>query len=122
MNVVGSNIRKIRKEKGYSLRGLGKKINVAHSHLSRIETGEKNPNLELLKTLSLVFDVSISSLVGEEYSKDEKKFMDDVKRNPVTIKDLAEKYNIIVGDRPATEDEINEAVKYILAKRIMDES
>ncbi|WCK57227.1 helix-turn-helix transcriptional regulator (plasmid) [Aneurinibacillus sp. Ricciae_BoGa-3] len=66
MNTIGEKIKNLRIEKGYSLRKLGEKINVDHSHLSRIENGLKTPNLELLDTLSKVFDVDIADFFQEK--------------------------------------------------------
>lgn len=65
MEDIGPRIKKLREKHGYSLRGLGERINMTHSHLSRIEKGEKIPNIELLETLANVFDVPISYFFGE---------------------------------------------------------
>lgn len=66
MDKIGQRIKKMRQEKGLSLRELGEKINIAFSHLSRIENDKKTPNIELLETLSDLFDVPMSYFFGEE--------------------------------------------------------
>lgn len=108
----------IRKQRGLSLRELGKRLNIAHSHLSMIENGKKKPNLELLNSLAKVYDIKISQLIGEEYSQEEQSFMNDTPQ--LTPEELTTKYELVVGDRPATKEEIEEAIKYILIKRQME--
>lgn len=120
MNSIGQRIKKLRNEKGYSLRELGKRLNIAHSHLSMIENGKKKPNLELLGSIAKVYGVSVAFLVGEDYTKEEKEFMEDAQQLTLTADDLIDKYELVVGDRPATKEEIEEAIKYILIKREMN--
>lgn len=118
MEHIGKKMQQLRKQKGLSLRELGSRLNIAHSHLSMIENGKKKPNLELLGAIAQIYDVSVSYLVGEEYSKEEKSFIADTPQ--LSLDDLLNKYKIVVGDREATKEEIQEAIKYILIKRQMD--
>lgn len=119
MERIGQRLRYLREQRGLSLRELGKRLNIAHSHLSGIETGKKKPNLELLNALARVFDVKMSEILGE-YTEDEQDFMDEAPQ--LTLTELMNKYDIVVGDRPATQNEIEEAIKYILIKRQMESS
>ncbi len=65
MDSLGEKIESLRKEKGYSLRELGKICNLSHSYISDIEKGRTNPSLETLVILAKNLNTSISYLVGE---------------------------------------------------------
>lgn len=65
MDSLGDKIESLRKEKGYSLRELGKICNLSHSYISDIEKGRTNPSLETLMILAKNLNTSISYLVGE---------------------------------------------------------
>jgi transcriptional regulator with XRE-family HTH domain len=45
---VGANIRRVRKEKGFSQEGLALKAKIDRSYMGRIERGEVNLTLEVL--------------------------------------------------------------------------
>lgn len=55
---------KLRTEKGLSQEELAEKAMVTRQAVSRWETGETTPNIETLKLLSKLFDVSINTLLG----------------------------------------------------------
>ena len=57
-------IRRLRTEKGLSQDELAEKVFVTRQAVSRWENGETTPNVETLKLLSNVFDVSINTLLG----------------------------------------------------------
>ena len=58
------NLVSIRKIHGYSQDELAEKVFVTRQAVSRWENGETTPNVETLKLLSKVFDVSINTLLG----------------------------------------------------------
>lgn len=62
-NKLGQRIRKLRKERGLSQIELGKSLNVSSNNVSLWERGDVLPSLEMAWRFSLVFDVSIDSLV-----------------------------------------------------------
>ena len=55
---------KLRTERGMSQEELAEKIYVTRQAVSRWENGETVPNVETLKLLSKLFDVSINTLLG----------------------------------------------------------
>ena len=57
-------IYKLRTEKGLSQEELATKVFVTRQAVSRWETGETIPNVDTLKLLSKLFDVSINTLLG----------------------------------------------------------
>ena len=54
----------MRTQKGLSQDELAEKVFVTRQAVSRWENGETTPNVETLKLLSRVFDVSINTLLG----------------------------------------------------------
>lgn len=57
-------IRELRTKSGLSQEELAEKVYVSRQAVSRWENGETVPNTETLKLLSMVFDVSINTLLG----------------------------------------------------------
>lgn len=62
---IGLKLKKLREQKGLSLREAAKRIGVDHSYIHKIEGG-KMPSLEKLKKLCDLYDFPIQSLFGEE--------------------------------------------------------
>lgn len=54
----------LRKERGWSQDELAERLFVTRQAVSRWETGETVPNVDTLKRLSALFDVSINTLLG----------------------------------------------------------
>ena len=63
--IVGSNIHKLRKERGLSQKDLAEKLNVIDKTISRWECGYGLPDVNLLPEIAKIFDVSIEELIGE---------------------------------------------------------
>ena len=61
---VKNKILELRTKKGISQEELAEKVFVTRQAVSRWETGETVPNIETLKLLSKLFDVSINTLLG----------------------------------------------------------
>ena len=55
---------RLRTKNGLSQDALAEKVFVTRQAVSRWETGETTPNVETLKLLSRLFDVSINTLLG----------------------------------------------------------
>ncbi len=61
---IGERILKLRKEKNISQEELGFKINVSRQTISKWENNESSPDLNNLKSLAKLFDVSTDYLVN----------------------------------------------------------
>ena len=61
--MLQDNIKIIRKNKGYSQEELASKLHVTRQTISKWETGQSDPDANLLKQLSVIFDVSVSELM-----------------------------------------------------------
>jgi transcriptional regulator with XRE-family HTH domain len=61
---VSDRLRAVRDERGLTLAEVSATTGVSTSTLSRLETGQRRPTLELLLALALAYDVPLSDLVG----------------------------------------------------------
>jgi len=61
--VIGSQLRNARKEQGATLRDISTKANVALGYLSEIERGQKEPSSELLSSICVALEISVSTLM-----------------------------------------------------------
>ena len=57
-------LKRLRVEKQMTQDEMAEKLFVTRQAVSRWETGETTPNVEMLKQLSILFDVSINTLLG----------------------------------------------------------
>ncbi|GAA1914679.1 XRE family transcriptional regulator [Streptomyces durmitorensis] len=61
---VGPRLRRIRKERGATLAGLAAATGISVSTLSRLESGNRKPSLELLLPIARAHQVPLDELVG----------------------------------------------------------
>lgn len=70
--MIGERIKKLRKEKGYSLTLLAEEARVSKSYLSYLERNIKsNPSLQFLSKIATTLDSSIEYLLNQEESVEE---------------------------------------------------
>jgi transcriptional regulator with XRE-family HTH domain len=62
---IARNLKRLRKERGYTQGELAKKINAHMGHISRIETGKYNPSVDILIKLAEALEVTLDSMVGQ---------------------------------------------------------
>ena len=71
---IGERIKQLRSEKGFSQEKLAEKLNVSRSAVAKWEADGGVPEIDNLRQLSSVFDISIDELVGNvDGPKDHKK-------------------------------------------------
>lgn len=63
--MLGENIRTLRRQKGYSQEALAEKLHVVRQTVSKWEKGLSVPDAALLQALAELFEVPVSSLLGE---------------------------------------------------------
>lgn len=68
--LVGSRIRKLRKERSHTQLELASKVGIQQSDLCRMETGEYKVSLETLFKILLVFEMNIAEFFQEELARD----------------------------------------------------
>jgi len=61
---VGARLQRLRKHRGMSLTGVAAATGISKSTLSRLETGQRRPTLELLLALSHTYRVTLDELVA----------------------------------------------------------
>ncbi|WP_433214777.1 helix-turn-helix domain-containing protein [Microtetraspora malaysiensis] len=61
---VGPRLKRLRTERGVTLAALSEATGISKSTLSRLETGERRPSLELLLPISQAYQVPLEELVG----------------------------------------------------------
>ncbi len=59
-----SRLKRVRRQRGMTLTEVAEGTGISKSTLSRLETGQRRPTLELLLTLSQVYRVPLDDLVG----------------------------------------------------------
>ncbi|PWV46833.1 XRE family transcriptional regulator [Nocardiopsis sp. L17-MgMaSL7] len=70
LEAVGPRLRSLRRERGTTLAGLSEQTGISVSTLSRLESGQRRPTLELLLPLSRVYEVPLDRLVGQPPVRD----------------------------------------------------
>ena len=66
-NIFGKKLKELRIEKGLSQRALGEIFNVCNQTISFWENGSREPDLDTLTNIARYFEVTIDSLLTEEY-------------------------------------------------------
>ena len=61
-NRTGEFLAKLRNEKGYTQQKLADKIHVTNKAISNWENGRSNPDLDMMKELAKIFDVTVDEL------------------------------------------------------------
>ncbi|MGW7532735.1 helix-turn-helix domain-containing protein [Amycolatopsis sp. NPDC054798] len=64
LHAVGPRLRALRKQRNATLTGLSETTGISVSTLSRLESGQRKPTLELLLALARAYQVPLDELVG----------------------------------------------------------
>jgi transcriptional regulator with XRE-family HTH domain len=64
LDQVGARLQRLRKHRGITLTGLASATGISKSTLSRLETGQRRPSLEVLLPLARAYRVPLDELVG----------------------------------------------------------
>ena len=79
--MLGENIKILRKQKGFSQETLAQQLNVVRQTVSKWEKGISVPDAEMLNSLSELFEVPVSTLLGstvEEQPSETNSKMDEI--------------------------------------------
>ncbi|WP_230211308.1 helix-turn-helix domain-containing protein [Streptomyces kaniharaensis] len=85
LNTVGPRLRALRRERGTTLAKLAAATGISLSTLSRLESGQRKPTLELLLPLAREYRVPLDELVGAPATGDPRIHPRPVTRNGQTI-------------------------------------
>ncbi len=64
LDLVGPRLKRMRSQRGITLADLSERTGISKSTLSRLETGQRRPSLELLLPLAQTYRVPLDDLVG----------------------------------------------------------
>ncbi|MFI1394075.1 helix-turn-helix domain-containing protein [Streptomyces sp. NPDC020681] len=82
---VGPRLREIRRQRGVTLAHVAEATGISGSTLSRLESGGRRPNLELLLPLARVYGVPLDELVGAPHTGDPRVHFRPVHRYGLTF-------------------------------------
>ncbi len=60
---IGKRIQLLRKEQNMSQEEFALMVNIGRSYLSRIETGRKNPSIDVMEKIALGFGMSLGEFL-----------------------------------------------------------
>jgi transcriptional regulator with XRE-family HTH domain len=84
LGAVGPRLRTIRKRRGLTITEVAATTGISASTLSRLESGGRRPNLELLLPLARVYGVALDELVGAPQTGDPRVHFRPVRRHGMT--------------------------------------
>ncbi|MEV4195068.1 helix-turn-helix domain-containing protein [Streptomyces toxytricini] len=87
---VGPRLRALRKSRGITLTALADTTGISVSTLSRLESGARRPNLELLLPLARAYRVPLDELVGAPPVGDPRVRLKPIRRHGATIVPLTQ--------------------------------
>jgi transcriptional regulator with XRE-family HTH domain len=82
---VGPRLRALRRERGVTLADLSVETDISVSTLSRLESGQRRANLELLLPLAQAYQVPLDQLVGAPPTGDPRVRARPINRNGMTM-------------------------------------
>jgi transcriptional regulator with XRE-family HTH domain len=129
LDAVGQRLRSLRQERQLTLSGLSATTGISTSTLSRLESGGRNPTLELLLDLARAYQVPLDDLVGAPPAGDPRVRLQPFRRNDRTLIPLTQRpsgpraYKMIVppaGPDTDTEQKAHEGYEwmYVLSGRL----
>jgi transcriptional regulator with XRE-family HTH domain len=110
---VGPRLRALRRQRGITLADLSATTGISESTLSRLESGGRRPNLELLLPLARAYNVPLDELVGAPHTGDPRIHIRPVHRYGLTFMPLTRRaggmqaYKMIIPAKPDAGPELN---------------
>ena len=95
-NILGTNIRRLRKSKGWTQFDLADKLKCTQGIITAYETGKKYPSHKRLVTIAKLFDVPFEQLIGEKPLE-----KTEPVKNPKLLKKFEELQKLPPADRRA---------------------
>jgi transcriptional regulator with XRE-family HTH domain len=91
LSAVGPRLRALRRQREITLTGLSAQTGVSVSTLSRLESGDRKPTLELLLPLARAYGVTLDELVDAPPTGDPRVHMRPVKQHGMTMIPLTQR-------------------------------
>ncbi|GAA2688887.1 transcriptional regulator, XRE family with cupin sensor [Actinosynnema pretiosum] len=124
---VGERLRALRTSRGATLADLAEVTGISKSTLSRLESGQRRPSLELLLPIARAHRVPLDELVGAPPVGDPRVRLAPVRRNGMTVVPLTQQpggiqaYKMLIpyrGDAPDPRTHGGYEWLYVLAGRL----
>ncbi len=126
---VGPRLRELRRRRNVTLTDVSERTGISVSTLSRLESGQRKPTLELLLPLAQAHQVPLDELVGAPETGDPRLHPKPVQRHGMTMLPLSRRpgglqaYKIILPPRPVPAEPEQQAHEgydwfYVLSGRI----
>lgn len=113
--MLNERLKQLRNEKELSQYEVAKRLGFSRGQLANYEQGSRQPDYDTLTKLADFYGCTIDYLLGrsdsKQLTKDEQDLIVDSKK--LTIKQVQDKYKLTVGDRAATNEEVEVALKLI---------
>jgi transcriptional regulator with XRE-family HTH domain len=122
MAAVGSRLKGLRTQRTLSLTSLAEATGISLSTLSRLESGQRRPTLELLLPLARELRVDIGELIGAPQTGDPRLHLEPVTRHGMTMLPLTRRagtlqaYKLIISPKlrsPEPEQASHEGYEWI---------
>ena len=94
---VAARLRELRHRSGYTLTELAERAGVSLSTLSRLESGQRRPTLDLLLPLARIYQVTLDDLVGVPAPEDPRVHARASRRGGVTFVPLSRRSDDLIA-------------------------
>jgi transcriptional regulator with XRE-family HTH domain len=110
LGAVGPRLRTLRQQRGITLSALAESTGISVSTLSRLESGQRKPTLELLLPLARAYGVPLDDLAGGPPAGDPRVHLRPLRRHGMTVVPLTRRpggiqaYKLVIPVGRATPD------------------
>jgi transcriptional regulator with XRE-family HTH domain len=110
LSAVGPRLRTLRQQRDITLTALAESTGISVSTLSRLESGQRKPTLELLLPLAQAYGVPLDDLAGGPATGDPRVHLRPVRRGDMTVVPLTRRpggiqaYKMVIPVRRSTPD------------------
>ncbi|HZG59800.1 MAG TPA: helix-turn-helix domain-containing protein [Anoxybacillus sp.] len=113
--MISKRLSKLRKTKNWSLQYTANRLGIAKSTYAGYESGYRQPSLDALKELAVLFETSVDYLLGmtETYASER----DTIE---LTSKDILSQISLTIDEKSLSQDELNQFIAFIRLKREME--
>ena len=120
LSAVGPRLRALRQERDITLSALAESTGISVSTLSRLESGQRKPTLELLLPLAQAYGVPLDDLAGGPATGDPRVHLRPVQRRDLTVVPLTRRpggiqaYKMVIPVRRSTPDpQVHEGYEWL---------
>lgn len=120
LSAVGPRLRALRRQRDITLSALAESTGISVSTLSRLESGQRKPTLELLLPLAQAYGVPLDDLAGGPATGDPRVHLRPVRRGDMTVVPLTRRpggiqaYKMVIPVRRSAPDpQVHEGYEWL---------